>query len=143
LRVTGTRHLTVHGNADQLRQVIRNLLNNAIKFTPSRGQITCECTVQTTSKARKAEWPGGDTLPSGPWAAVRVVDTGVGISPEDLPRVFERFYRVERQGSIPGTGLGLAISKELIELHGGQIAVASTQGQGSSFAIYVPLLEEP
>jgi signal transduction histidine kinase len=78
----------------------------------------------------------------GQWAAVRVVDTGIGINPQDLARVFERFFRVEAEGSIPGTGLGLSIARELIKLHGGHIAVASTPGEGSLFAIYLPLVED-
>jgi signal transduction histidine kinase len=73
---------------------------------------------------------------------VRVVDTGLGIAPADLARVFERFYRVEAQSNIPGTGLGLSIARELIELHGGHIAAASTPGQGSIFAVFLPLVEE-
>jgi len=78
----------------------------------------------------------------GQWAAVRVVDTGVGINPQDLARVFERFFRVEAEGSIPGTGLGLSIARELIKLHGGHIAATSTPGEGSLFAIYLPLVED-
>jgi signal transduction histidine kinase len=71
-----------------------------------------------------------------------VVDTGIAIGPQDLPHVFERFYRVQSQGNIPGTGLGLSIARELVELHGGHIAATSTLGVGSIFAIYLPLLEE-
>jgi PAS domain S-box-containing protein len=141
LLVTGTDHLAISANDEQLRQVIRNLLNNAIKYTPSRGQITCECT-EVVGKISEGAWPGHASLAPGRWAAMRVVDTGLGIAPEHLPHVFERFYRVKTQGSIPGTGLGLSITKELIESHGGHIAAASALGQGSVFAIYLPLLEE-
>ena len=69
-------------------------------------------------------------------------DTGIGISPQDLAHVFERFYRVSAQGNIPGTGLGLSIARELVELHDGHITATSTLGQGSIFAIYLPLSEE-
>jgi PAS domain S-box-containing protein len=141
LQVRGVEHLLLWGNSDQLRLVVRNLLNNAIKYSPPRGRITCECTA-LTSEASEAAWPGSDGLPQGRWAALRVADTGIGISAEDLPQVFERFYRVKSQGNIPGTGLGLSIAKELVDSHGGHIAAASTLGQGSIFAIYLPMLED-
>jgi PAS domain S-box-containing protein len=141
LRVIATGSLVVSGSGEQLGQVVRNLLNNAIKYTPTQGQITCECAVLSESVA-ETSWPGSHNLAPGRWAAVRVIDTGIGISQQDLPYVFDRFYRVKAQGGIPGTGLGLSIAKELIESHGGHIAAASTPGEGSTFAIYLPLLEE-
>jgi PAS domain S-box-containing protein len=142
LRVSGVERLAVWGNGGQLRQVVRNLLNNAIKYTPTGGQITCECLVQAASAISETAWPGSADLPPGRRAALRVADNGPGISQEDLPHLFERFYRVKAQGNTRGTGLGLSIARELIELHGGQIAVASTPGEGSTFAIYLPLLEK-
>jgi signal transduction histidine kinase len=143
LQMSGVEELAVLGNDAQLRQVLRNLLNNAIKFTPDEGQIDCECGVLVAGDAvPDAAWPGSDGLTPGRWAAIRIVDTGIGINQPDLARLFERFFRVETQGKIPGTGLGLSIAKELIEWHGGQIAAASTPGQGSTFALYLPLLEE-
>jgi PAS domain S-box-containing protein len=141
LQVAGVEQLHVRGNVDQLRQVVRNLLNNAIKYTPEDGKITCECAV-LTGETWEATWPGSNELSAGQWAALRVSDTGIGISQEDLPQVFERFYRVKTQGKIPGTGLGLSITKELVESHGGHIAAASTLGVGTVFAIYLPLREE-
>jgi two-component system phosphate regulon sensor histidine kinase PhoR len=142
LRAVCTSDLLVWGNANQLRQVIRNLLSNALKFTPERGSIQCECRLLEAGRATEAEWPGFTGLPAGRWAAVRVVDTGIGISTEDLPRLYERFYRVEAESNVPGTGLGLSIVQELVQLHDGHIAAASTLGQGSTFAVYFPLLEE-
>jgi PAS domain S-box-containing protein len=142
LQMTGVEHLVVWGDSDQLQQVIRNLLNNAIKYTAPSGQITCECRAQGGNGGSLTEWPGSAGLPPGNWAALRVVDTGIGIGQEHLPYLFERFYRVKTQGNIRGTGLGLSIVRELIELHGGHIAVASTPGEGSIFAIYLSLLEE-
>jgi PAS domain S-box-containing protein len=142
LRMTGTQSVLVWGNTDQLRQVIRNLLNNAIKYTPDRGQITCECQLLTSSEASEEAWPGSTSLEGDRWAAFRVVDTGVGIGQKDLPHLYERFYRVKNESSIPGTGLGLSIAQQLVELHEGHIAVASTLGEGSTFAVYLPLMED-
>ncbi len=142
LNVTGVEQLIVQGNDSQLRQVLRNLVNNAIKYTPEGGQITCECSELTGGAVSESAWPGSAGLAAGRWAAVRVLDTGIGISPQDLAHVFERFYRVSAQGNIPGTGLGLSIARELAELHDGHIGAASTLGQGSVFAVYLPLVEE-
>ncbi len=142
LRVAGVEQLAVWGNEGQLRRVIRNLLNNAIKYTPGGGQIACECQTQDGDTAWGAAWPGSADLPPGRWAALRVVDTGIGIGPDKLPRLFERFYRAKTQENVRGTGLGLSIAQELIELHAGHIAVASTLDEGSTFAIYLPLLEQ-
>ena len=69
-----------------------------------------------------------------------MADTGIGIDPADLPRVFERFYRVESQRSVAGTGPGLSIAQELVELHGGHIAAVPSAGDGSRFAVCLPLL---
>jgi signal transduction histidine kinase len=146
LSMSGIEPLPVWGNDGQLRQVIRNLLDNAIKYTPDGGQITCECRLwdleRDGGESPGVGWPGADALPGGRWAAFRVVDTGLGISREDQPRVFERFYRVQVPDNVTGTGLGLPIAQELVELHGGRIAIDSTLGQGSNFAVYLPLLEE-
>lgn len=134
--VTGHGRLTLWANEEQLRQVIRNLLNNAIKYTPEGGRITCEC-VEWPGRADPT-WPGSDELPAGRWVALRVIDTGPGISAEHLPHIFERFYRAGSANGTPGTGLGLAIAHELVVLHGGRIAVSSQVGQGSTFALYLP-----
>jgi signal transduction histidine kinase len=142
LHVEGAEQLTVWGNDGQLRQIIRNLLGNAIKYTPDGGRIICECTRLDDQALPETAWPGSADLSPGHWAALRVVDTGIGIGQQDLPRLFERFYRVQAQGNIRGTGLGLSIVKELTELHNGRIAVTSTLGEGSVFAVYLPLWEE-
>jgi signal transduction histidine kinase len=98
--------------------------------------------VTLSGQLSEAVWPGCAELASGRWAALRVVDTGVGISLDDLPHLYERFFRVKMQGNIPGTGLGLSIAKELVAAHGGRIAAASELGAGSTFAVYLPLVEE-
>jgi len=142
IHMTGIEKLWVSGHDGQLRQVIRNLLNNAIKYTPAGEHITCECSVQTKNGDLEVSWPGSIDLPAGRWAAFRVVDAGIGIEAGDLPHLFERFYRVKDQGNIPGTGLGLSIVQELVELHSGRIAMHSVPGEGSTFAVYLPLAEK-
>lgn len=113
----------VQGDRDQLTQVMTNLIGNAIHYTPESGTIT----VSTTQV--------------GDCARVEVRDNGIGISPEDLPHIFERFYRGAnvKTGTVPGTGLGLAICKEIIMLHDGSISVESNPGQGSAFFVMLPL----
>ncbi len=105
----------------RLAQVIVNLLHNAIKFTPAGGRIEL-----------RAEHDGDHILFS-------VKDNGVGIPSEDLPRIFERFYKTDRARSSGGTGLGLAIARHLVEAHGGRIWVESLEGQGSTFSFSIPI----
>jgi signal transduction histidine kinase len=148
MHVVGAETLLVTGHDGQLRQVLRNLLNNAIKYTPDGGRIVWECRAYTATAAPPATadteqaWPERAALPPGRWAAVCVRDTGIGMAQEDLAHVFERFYRVTSQGAISGTGLGLSIAQELAQAHGGRIAAASNIHEGSVFAIYLPLHEE-
>ncbi len=146
--VVGAEKLITTGHDGQLRQVVRNLLNNAIKYTPDGGRIVWEGRAYTSVAAPPATpdieqiWPGRAALPPGGWAAVCVRDTGIGIAQEELAHVFERFYRVTSQDNISGTGLGLSIAQELVQAHGGRIAAASNIHEGSVFAIYLPLAEE-
>jgi two-component system, OmpR family, heavy metal sensor histidine kinase CusS len=112
----------VRGDPEQLRRLLYNLVNNAIKFTPEGGSIAIAC--------------GRDNG----HATLVVTDTGIGLPAEHLPHVFDRFYRVDpaRGREIDGTGLGLAISRSIVEAHGGQIRVTSTEGKGTSFLISFP-----
>ena len=132
--------LPVWADATALRRCVRNLIANAIKFSPSGGAIDCACRVLNSDSPNTTTWPGH---PGGArvWAAVRVKDTGSGIAAEHLPHLWQRFYRVQDQTSVPGTGLGLAITRELITGWGGFVGVASTPGVGSTFAFYLPLVE--
>lgn len=109
--------LEVYGAKDRLIQVMNNLLSNAIKYT-EKGKI--EINVE---EKQKSVW-------------VSIKDTGIGIPPEDLDRIFERFYRTERERSktVPGTGLGLAIVKHIIEAHDSKIEVISSEDAGSEFS---------
>lgn len=113
----------VSGDGDRLAQVLMNLISNALKFTPAGGRVTVAV----------AEAGGG--------LQVVVRDTGIGIAQGDLPRVFERFYQVEKsRGPQRGTGLGLAIAQEIVEAHGGGITVESAGlGRGASFSVWLPI----
>jgi len=110
----------------RMLQVVTNLITNAINYTPAGGSISVRV---VTARDR-----GG--VPA--YAIVEVEDTGIGISPEHIPHLFEPFYRVQSQ--IDGTGLGLPISKEIVELHGGRIGVESEPGQGSRFSFWLPII---
>ena len=106
-----------------MEQVIVNLLHNAIKFTPSGGEIRLSALLEDDS------------------VVFSVSDNGVGISPEDLPRIFERFYKADRARSGGGTGLGLAISRHLVEAHSGKIWAESNEGVGSTFYFSLPVAQ--
>ncbi len=142
LLIDGDGPLYVQGNAGQLRQIIRNLVNNAIKYTSQGGTIHCEFRMIDGTAANESKWPKAANLPGGHWAALRVADSGIGIRDDDLPHIFERFYRVDSEGSVPGAGLGLSIAKELVNLHSGYLTVSSEPGQGSIFCAYLPLVME-
>lgn len=117
--------ILIRGDAELLRHLILNLLDNAIKYTKEGGEVRLIL-------ARE-----------GHQAKLTVSDTGVGISAEDLPHIFERFYRVDKARSqrVSGTGLGLSIVKEIVAAHQGSIRVESTPGQGTRFTVYLPLDE--
>ncbi len=139
LLASGPDSLVVEGDPQQLRRVLRNLVNNALKYSDEGSPVRCEWrAVESGRLEEPADWPGSDQLEAGDWAAVRVVDQGIGIDDEDQDRVFERFYRVNNQGNVPGTGLGLSITRELIGLHAGIISLRSAPGSGSIFAFYLP-----
>ena len=110
----------VHGAADEerLERVVSNLLDNAFKFTPAGGSVVLSMTQD------------------GDWATIAVEDTGPGIPADDLPHLFERFYRSARDSDhVPGTGIGLALAKEYIELHGGTISAENRPGGGARFSV--------
>lgn len=126
----------VTGDEGRLVQVLTNLLDNAVKYTPSGGTITVG--------AKLAPSVGNAESPAGA-IELSVADTGIGIPEEDRPRVFERFYRVDKARSreLGGTGLGLAIVKHIIEGHGGQVWVEANHPQGSRFVVRLPLGTQP
>jgi two-component system phosphate regulon sensor histidine kinase PhoR len=123
----------INGDQERLVQVLANLLDNAIKYTPEGGQITVSAR-RIPASARRT--------PDEPRAGVEltVTDTGIGIPEKDRPRVFERFYRVDKARSreLGGTGLGLAIVKHIVEGHGGHIRVEGNVPNGSRFVVRLP-----
>ena len=112
----------VEVDPDRMAQVLGNLLSNALRYTPADGKIVLSAQSEP------------HTL------HLRVQDTGTGIAPEDLPHVFERFYRGEksRQKQEGESGLGLAIARSIVEMHGGTITVESTLGEGTGFTVTLP-----
>lgn len=116
-------NLTVKGDAQQLKQLLGNLIDNAIKYTPEKGIVTISL------------------FRDGEWARLEVADTGIGIAPEHLPHIFDRFYRIDKARSRTGggTGLGLAIVKGIAEQHDGKVTVTSEPGKGSVFTAWLKL----
>ena len=130
VRVAPAPHVVLAADEHEISQVLFNLLDNAIKYTPSGGTVTVEI------------------RPDAERVAVSVADTGIGILSEDLPRIFERFWRADRArrfrsgegtGGTRGTGLGLSIVKHIVEAHGGTVQAESELNRGSRFTITLPL----
>jgi len=111
----------IRGDTRMIQRMVSNLLDNAIKYTPPGGTVGVSV----------SEKDGENML-------ISVKDTGIGISSEDLPRIFERFYRCDQSRSEAGTGLGLSLARAIAKAHGGDIAVASRPGEGSAFTVTIP-----
>lgn len=120
-------------DTDRIRTVLLNLIHNAIKFTPVGGTITVRARLSAESLKRD----GSDVV------VISVTDSGIGIPAEEIPRIFERFYKADRARSGGGTGLGLAIAKHTVHAHNGQIWVESTEQIGSTFFFTLPLVHIP
>jgi signal transduction histidine kinase len=118
---------SVNIDAARIGQVLQNLVGNAIKYTPDGGEISV-----STRQDRDEIW-------------IQIEDTGLGIPEEELPRIFDKFYRVQTKDrqDIQGNGLGLAIVKAVVEEHGGTVHVESEVGQGSCFSFCLPLASTP
>ncbi len=119
----------VQADAEMMGMALNNLVRNGIQYTPSGGRVEVITGIAEREDRR--------------WATVTVADTGIGIPKNELPFIFDRFFRGEqpRQMQIPGTGLGLSIVKEVVERHGGFITVESEEGKGSRFTVWLPLTE--
>ena len=120
--------LAVQADRSYLEQILINLLDNAIKYTPEGGRVTVSA-IEKDSKETQFS----------------IEDNGIGIPKEDLSRIFERFYRVDkgRSKEMGGTGLGLSIVKHLVQAHGGRVWVESLPGKGSTFYFTLPNRSEP
>jgi heavy metal sensor kinase len=127
LRLSHIEPVRIKGNGDRLRQLLLNLVSNAIKFTPDDGAITLGLRQEDGQ------------------AVIQVADTGIGIEPDDLQRIFDRFYQADTSRSRihtgEGAGLGLAIAKWIVEAHGGTISVDSEVGKGTTFTVRLPVLD--
>jgi two-component system phosphate regulon sensor histidine kinase PhoR len=120
--------LLVLGDRDELMRVFENLVENALKYAASGKKIDIVLAI-------------GDGTPSGREAAIKVRDYGPGIAPEHLPRLTERFYRVDvgESRAQGGTGLGLALVKHILNRHGGRLTIESIAGQGATFTAHLPV----
>jgi len=119
LKVTDRPGITA--DPGRMRQVLGNLLDNAVKYTAAGGRIDIEASRSRTEMV------------------IRIRDTGIGVPPEELPRIWERLYRGDQSRSQRGLGLGLNLVKAIVEAHGGRIEVLSSPGRGSTFSVYLPL----
>jgi len=122
MKVEMDQNVTLEADEEKIKQILFNLVTNAISYTPEKGSVSI--------KIKEEEHD----------VCFIVQDTGIGISEQDLPRIFERFYRVDKDRSreTGGTGLGLAIVKHIVEAHQGKIDVDSELGKGTTFKVYIP-----
>ena len=114
------------GDAGKLRQVMLNVLSNAYKYSPAGGLVRIEVDVAT----------GRSELPQ---ARIRITDHGIGMTADQVSKVWTRFYRADTSGKVPGTGLGMSIVKEIVELHRGDVSIHSAIGQGTCVTLRLPI----
>jgi signal transduction histidine kinase len=122
--------LVVTADGPRIERVIRNILDNAIKYSPAGGEVVARARRESDS--------------AGTWVVVTIADRGLGIPATDLPHVFKRFHRGGNvAGRIPGSGIGLSGAQQIVEQHGGTIGVRSREGEGSAFTLRLPLFLQP
>ena len=114
-------NIHIKGDAKMLQRAFSNLLDNAVKYTRKKGQVSVRLSLEP---------PGA--------VVIRVEDTGPGIHPDNLEKIFERFYRAESSRTSPGTGLGLSLARTIVRQHKGDILVTSQPGRGSCFSMRLP-----
>jgi PAS domain S-box-containing protein len=126
----------LRGDRGKLTQAIGNILSNAYKYSPAGGAVTVDLIAPTQPQ----ESPGDGALPAT--IGIRIADHGIGMTPLQLARVCERFYRADTSGKISGTGLGMSIVKEIVELHGGNLELDSTSGAGTAVTLWLQVLTQ-
>ena len=131
-----TADIWLRGDRGKLTQAIGNILSNAYKYSPAGGAVTVDLIAPTQPQ----ESPGDGALPAT--IGIRIADHGIGMTPLQLARVCERFYRADTSGKISGTGLGMSIVKEIVELHGGNLELDSTSGAGTAVTLRLQVLTQ-
>ena len=131
-----TADIWLRGDRGKLTQAIGNILSNAYKYSPAGGAVTVDLIAPTQPQ----ESPGDGALPAT--IGIRIADHGIGMTPLQLARVCERFYRADTSGKISGTGLGMSIVKEIVELHGGNLELDSTSGAGTAVTLWLQVLTQ-
>jgi len=148
IETRGTTNLpSIYVDGDKIRQVLINIVGNAVKFNRENGKVEIEMSL----KARPGAGQENTDLPAALGNAeeemicIEIKDTGQGIPPEKLERIFDSFYQVDGSSTREhgGTGLGLAIARSLVDAHGGSIEVASEESKGSVFTVLLPVELEP
>ncbi len=153
VRASGGPAFARPADRDQMVQVIQNLAENAVKYAPVGSSVVIEVQADVTAETAMAPRQLGaahlslltpDHAAEQRYVSLRIADAGPGIAREHLPRLTERFYRVEGQKASerPGTGLGLAIVKHIVNRHRGGLTVESALGEGTAFGVYLPTVAE-
>jgi DNA-binding response OmpR family regulator/nitrogen-specific signal transduction histidine kinase len=134
--ITNTDHYLVNFDLDKMEKIIFNLLSNAVKFTPENGHI--ELSMQ---RCAPTDDQSADLFSAKEYLSIQVRDTGIGIAPDRLDKVFERFFQSTENTAVinQGSGIGLALTQEFVKMHGGTISVESQPGKGSCFVVNLPL----
>ncbi len=129
---------------DKIEKIVYNLLSNACKFTPTNGSITLELETIFCENEKQIYTKGNGELTFDKCLVIKITDSGIGIPPEKIDKIFDRFYQVDDKSvsNIGGTGIGLSLTKEFVELHFGEISVKSTPGQGSVFKLVFPVITD-
>jgi signal transduction histidine kinase len=124
--IAASAHLSILGDSQKVQQATLNVLSNAYKYSPAGGAVQIEL-LESADVAGTARLVG-----------IRITDHGIGMTPEQQARVFERFYRADTSGKILGTGLGMSIVHEVVTLHGGRVELASQPGVGTAVTLWLP-----